>query len=69
MVVDPAIEVDSIHGIVRAVRVRRGGNKTWTAEPDSAVTRAYLSAHVGSSVTSLRLCITIPCTRPGGVVE
>lgn len=67
MIIDPINVTDSIPGTGR-VHARRGREKTWTGEASSAV-RAHLPEHARSTVTSLRLSITIPCTRACFVVE
>jgi hypothetical protein len=66
MIIDPINETDSIPGTGR-VHARRGGGKTWTV--DASVVRAPAAPSSRSSVTSLRLSITIPCTRACFVVE
>ena len=68
MIIDPINETDSIPGTGRVIgRPRRGGGKTWTV--DASVVRAPAAPSSRSSVTSLRLSITIPCTRARVVVE
>ena len=68
MIIDPINEADSIPGTGR-VHARRGQDKMWIAQPASAVVRTHLPEHMRSAVTSLRLSLSLPCTRPGGVVE
>lgn len=67
MVVDPVNET-TIPETVR-MRARRGQDKMWIAQPASAVVRTHLPEHMRSAVTSLRLSLSLPCTRPGGMVE
>lgn len=67
MVVDPINETTDPDAV--RMCVRRGQDKMWIAEPASAVVRNCTPDYMSSAVTSLRLSLSLPCTRPGGVVE